>query len=158
MIMIINNKKAVSPIIATILLIAIVIVIATLIFFWFKGFTEEAITKFGNKNIKIVCNDVKFQASYNSGILSISNTGSVPLYSLNLKFSGDGTYSTLSVEQLNIGWDSIGLSPGDAFSGDISSKVSGKTSVKIIPVLIGTSKKGESTYICDEKYGTNLNL
>lgn len=153
-----KDKKAVSPIIATILLIAIVIVIAMLIFFWFKGFTKEAVTKFGNKNIKLVCNDVKFQASYNSGIFSISNTGSVPIYSLNLKFSGSGTHNTFSVENLNIEWDSAGLNPGSAFSGNINSNTEGMDKLTVIPVLIGKSKKGQTTYICDEKYGKKINL
>ena len=67
------NKKGVSPIIATILLIALTIIIALIVFQWMKGFTKEAITKFDGTNIELVCNDVQFEASYSNGNLVISN-------------------------------------------------------------------------------------
>ena len=39
------NKKAVSPIISTVLLIMIVIILAIIILLWSRGFIKEAITK-----------------------------------------------------------------------------------------------------------------
>ena len=68
-----NKKRGVSPTIATILLIALVIVAAIIVFVWFKSMSKEAVTKFGDKNIELVCEDVEFEASYIGGILSISN-------------------------------------------------------------------------------------
>ena len=38
------NKKGVSPVIATVLLIAIVIVIGLIIFLWFRSLTKDALT------------------------------------------------------------------------------------------------------------------
>jgi len=46
-----THKKGLSPVIATMLLIAIVVVIGLIIFLWFRGMTEEAITKFDGTNI-----------------------------------------------------------------------------------------------------------
>src|SRR3989344_4073857 len=78
-----KSKRSVSPVIATILLIALVIIIALIVFQWMKGFTKEAITKFDGTNIELVCNDVQFEASYSNGNLVISNIGNVPIYDFN---------------------------------------------------------------------------
>ncbi|MAG78897.1 hypothetical protein CMI40_00795, partial [Candidatus Pacearchaeota archaeon] len=40
------NKKGVSPVIATVLLVAIVVIIGLIIFQWFRGMTQESIIKF----------------------------------------------------------------------------------------------------------------
>jgi len=108
------KRKALSPVIATVLLIAIVIIIALIIFLWFRGLSEEIITKFGKKNIKLVCADVKFKAEYSSLTLSVSNIGNVPLYDFNLKISGSGSYITKKLKEVSgTNWPSTGLSPGE---------------------------------------------
>lgn len=154
-----KSKKGISPVIATVLLIAMVIVIALIIFLWFKGITEETITKFGQKNIKLVCRDVKFDASYSGGVLSISNTGTVPLYSMKLKISSGGSYITKDLkEELPSDWPELGLNQGASFSADISNieKVQTADEITLIPVLVGTSKEGEKKYTCDEKQGYEI--
>jgi flagellin-like protein len=75
------NKRGVSPVIATVLLIGIVIVIGLIIFLWLRGLTQEAVFKF-DQNIELTCNDVKFSSSYSSGTLTISNTGNVAIYDI----------------------------------------------------------------------------
>ncbi|GAG16261.1 unnamed protein product, partial [marine sediment metagenome] len=105
------KNKAISPVIATVLLVAIVVVIGLIIFMWFKGLSEETITKFGKKNIKLVCNDVKFDASYSSGTgtLSISNTGTVPIIDFQIKKSVAGGYSSVRLSEIGgAGWDELG--------------------------------------------------
>ena len=89
------NKKGVSPVIATVLLIGIVIALGLVVFFWFRSFTQEAVTKFGGENIQLVCNNVQFEGSYSStsttsGTLAISNTGNVPIYNFNVQINGAG--------------------------------------------------------------------
>ena len=59
-----KNKMGLSPVVATVLLIAMVIIIGIIIFLWFRGFTHESITKFGVRNVELVCGDVNFQATY----------------------------------------------------------------------------------------------
>ena len=66
------NKKGVSPVIATVLLIGIVIALGLVVFFWFRSFTQEAVTKFGGENIQLVCNNVQFEGSYSSTYQSIT--------------------------------------------------------------------------------------
>jgi len=156
-----KNKKGLSPFIATVLLIAIVIIIALIIFFWFRGFNEEVITKFQNKNVKLVCGDVSFEAEYNNEMLLISNTGSVPIYDFNIQIKGAGSHITETLKSpLTIGvtnWPSFGLNQGQAFSSSIIISAS-KDEIILIPILIGSSKKGESIYECEEQYGSKITL
>jgi flagellin-like protein len=156
-----TTKKAVSPVIATILLIGIVIVIALIIFFWFRGLTEEAVTKFGGTNIKLVCDDVQFESDYNEGKLLISNIGNVPIYDFDLKISGEFGYVTKSLRNdVSVGWLETGLNQGEVFSGDISSisEISSSEEIIVIPVLVGESKEGKKTHACEERHGHKIIL
>ena len=157
-----RRKKGVSPVIATVLLIAMVIVIGLIIFLWFRGLAEETITKFGKKNIKLVCRDVQFQASYSSNILAISNTGTVPIYSMSIKLSGGGSFTTIDLREENksglIFWPKLGINQGEAYSEDISVYVTGKDEITLIPVLIGKTKKVEKVHTCDEKDGFKIKI
>ena len=89
------NKKGVSPVIATVLLIAMVIVMGVIIFLWFRGFNESAITK-GGTNVELVCNDVIFSADYDSysDRLSIINDGTVSIFNMNIKILKIGSHET----------------------------------------------------------------
>lgn len=151
-----NKKRGISPVIATVLLVAMVVVIGLIIFLWFRGISEEAITKFGGKNIKLVCEDVDFLSDYSAGILSVSNVGNVPIYGIKARVSEQGSYETLDIRDLSVGWPEIGLRQGGTFSGDLSSEFSDAEQVLIIPVLIGTSSKGNQIYVCEERYGQEL--
>ena len=144
------NKRGVSPVIATVLLIGIVIALGLVVFLWFRGFTQEAITKFSGQNVQIVCTNVQFDASYSSGIISISNTGTVPIYDFDLQVtSAGGSYQTLDISQIISGWPKQGLNQGDVFSGDISSYTGSATQVILIPVLRGSTTSGtQQSYAC----------
>ena len=152
------KKKAISPVIATILLISIVVIIALIVFLWLRGMTEETITKFGGKNVKLVCGDVKFEASYSNGILYISNTGNVPIFKINMQIDKGSSFSTITFNTEEDAWPEIGLNQGGAFSVDISSSVENGDEILIIPVLAGSTKEGEKTYACEEVYGERLSI
>ena len=97
------RNKGLSPVIATVLLVGVVVVSGLIIFTWFRGLTQEAVTKF-DQNIQLVCNDVKFEAEYSSdGTLAISNTGNVPIFGFDIKESSESGSSTKSIDLL-IGW------------------------------------------------------
>jgi len=154
-----KRKKAISPVIATVLLVAMVLVVGLIIFLWFRGITQEAVTKFGGTNIELVCNDVGFSSSYSSGILSLSNIGNVPIFGMKLKVTSQGSYQTYDLKDLPGNWPSIGLRQGGTFSsGDLSTTISGASEVLVIPVLIGSSERGEQSHVCDEQYGQELAL
>ena len=151
-------KQGVSPVIATTLLIAMVVVTGLIIFLWFRGFTQEAITKFGGVNVELVCGDVQFDSSYSSGNLLLSNTGNVPIYSFKLKVEKPGSFETLDIENISGNWPKTGLNQGGVFSGDISSSALGAEKITVIPVLRGTTESGAKTHACDEQYGEEIIL
>ena len=154
-----GKKKALSPVIATILLIAIVMVIALILFVWFRGMVGDYGEKFG-KNIQLSCGEVAMDASYSGANVYISNTGNIPIFKINVKISKPGGYQTKYLSEMASNWPSTGLKQGETFSADISSYTTDATSITLIPILIGTSSKGESkkTFVCDEKYGYELTL
>jgi flagellin-like protein len=146
-------KKGVSPVIATILLVGIVIMMGIIIFLWFKNLQKEAITKFGDTNIELVCDEVSFDASYSSGQLYLLNTGNVPIYSFKVKTSEEGSYKTENIEDLTQ-WPK-GLNEGRTFSSQINLDANAEE-IKLIPVLLGNSKKGHKSFVCGEQYGVTL--
>ena len=149
------NKRGVSPVIATILLIAMVIVIALILFLWLRGLTQEAVTKF-DKNVELVCGDIQFDADYSAGRLTVSNIGNIPIYDIKIKILDDKNYETKNLNTLSSNWPNTGLNPGKVFSDDIS--VTGE-SITLIPVLIGRGESGEKSYTCDEsRYGYEIIL
>jgi len=149
-----KQKKGLSPVIATMLLITMVIVIGLIIFLWFRGINEEAITKFDDTNIKLVCEEVSFEASYSNGLLYILNTGNVPIYQIKLKIIGEGSHTTETIEQ---DWPELGLNQGATFATSVSSLVDA-TSVILIPVLIGKSSNGDLPHTCEDRNGYELIL
>lgn len=149
-----NNKRGLSQVISTILLIAMVLIIGTVVFLWLKGMIGEKITKFDGENIELACGKVEFDVSYSGGTLYIVNTGNVAIYRMNLKISEYGSYTT---EELSSGWPDDGLNPGAPFSGSISISDSA-TKITLIPVLRGNVEGRKKNFTCDERYGHEINI
>ncbi|MCL5730239.1 MAG: hypothetical protein M1165_01575 [Candidatus Pacearchaeota archaeon] len=145
------NKRGVSPVIATVLLIGIVIALGLVVFLWFRGFTQEAITKFSGENIQLVCGDVQFSANYQSGQLALQNAGNVPIYSFSIQMnSAGGSYSTGDITTLTGNWPKTGLRSGGTFGGALNFP-SGTTvtSLLVVPILRGSLSNGqEQSYTC----------
>lgn len=146
-----KEKKALSSIVATMLLILITIILASIVFLWMRGITEEAITKFDGTNIKLICEEVKFDTSYDNGTLYVMNTGNVPIYKMKVQTFGTGTQNT---ETLAGTWPETGLGQGGTFSDTIITPNINK--IVLIPVLIGHSSKGDVAYTCEDRFGHEL--
>jgi len=148
-----KSVRGLSPVIATVLLIAMVMVIGLIVFMWFRGLTQEQITKFGGQNIQLVCNDVYFEASYSSsGTLSLLNSGNIPIYNIKVKVSGEGSFTTKNLEEFSDEWANnyaTGLDQGRGFSDEITFD-SSANEIVLIPVLLGNTEQGKKTYVCDE--------
>jgi flagellin-like protein len=152
-----KGKKAISPVVATILLVSMVVMIALVIFLWFRGISKEAVTKFNGINVEVVCADVAFKATYSSGTLYVENTGNVPLYSMKMRVYGTGTYSTTDLHDSSTEWPEKGLNPGSAYSStEFTTAISSATRVFFVPVLIGNSETGQKLYTCQEMYGQDM--
>ncbi|MBS3086898.1 hypothetical protein J4422_04315 [Candidatus Pacearchaeota archaeon] len=150
------QKRGVSPVVATVLLVVMVIVLALIIFLWFRGLTKESITKFGGTNIELVCDDVSFSADYSFGTLTISNVGNVPIFGMNVKIVRSGSHETKEIKVLSTLWPATGLKQGGIFSSDL--QFSGATEIVLIPILVGSSESGEKTHVCEERQGQELVL
>lgn len=151
-----NSKRGISPVIATVLLIAMVIIIGLIIFLWFRGLIEDRGTKFG-QNIQTVCNDVKFEASY-SNILRISNTGNVPIFDMKVKLIGPGSQETVNIKgDLSNKWPGFGLKQGGTFSDSVNIG-SSVNKIVLIPVLLGTADEEEKTFTCNDRFGFEIDI
>ena len=152
-----NKKRGISPVIATVLLIAMIVVIGLIIFVWFRNIIQEEGTKFG-KNVNLVCGDVKFDTDYDfySGTLSIANNGNVPIFGMKIKISGEGSHKTKDLGEISSNWPKLGLNQGGTFLGDIYSETSSADKIIIIPVLMGTSEGRKKIFICEEQYGQEI--
>ncbi len=151
------QKKGVSPVVATVLLIVMVIVIALIIFLWFKGIGGEVIMKF-DKNVELVCGDVQFYSEYNSGQLSVSNTGNVPIFGMKVKVENGGEYQTWDIREISSDWPDKGLNQGGTFSANIGGELGSSGTLVLTPVLLGTSDKGERAYMCNEAYSYQMEI
>lgn len=148
------KKRGLSPVVATLLLIAIVVVISIIVFTWVKSIGGEYITKFnGNnqENVQLVCNDVQFDAQYVTNTITITNTGNVPIYQMKAKLEGSGSHHTIT---LSDSWPKTGLNPGDVYTGSLS--LSGATKLTLIPVLVGQASSGRKTYTCSDSQGKEI--
>ena len=151
------NKKGVSPVIATVLLIAMVIVMGVIIFLWFRGFNESAITK-GGTNVELVCNDVIFSADYDSysDRLSIINDGTVSIFNMNIKILKLGSHETENL--VDYGWPETGLNQGETTSNIIVPLDEEVEEIILIPVLAGKSDKGNRAFVCKEQNGIKISI
>ncbi len=147
-----KNRRGLSPVIATILLVGLVVVSGTIIFTWIRGLTQESVTKF-DQNIQLVCGNVEFEATYADGKIDVSNTGNIPIYDFQVKiYDTSGGYFTKKMKEYS-GWPVSGLNVGGAATLDNVGTVPGQ--VTIIPVLAGTAQSGsQASFTCDEaQYG-----
>lgn len=83
-----DEKKGLSPVIATVLLIVLVVVLASLVFLWARGFVTEQIEKFGVP-IEEMCSKVNLKIALggllNKGLIEISNRGDINVRYLEVK-------------------------------------------------------------------------
>jgi flagellin-like protein len=151
-----RGKKAVSPMIATVILIAIVVVLAMIIFLGMSAWVKEAIVKNlagEEKSVQAYCSEITLTPILNEdGTFGFTNTGNVPIYAIKLKLtqSGTSTVKRISSESSEAGGFPFG--PGSSASLNDYNR-NDYEEVKIIPILIGTGKKsgGTQEFVCPEE-------
>jgi flagellin-like protein len=125
------KKKAISPVIATVLLVVVAIALFVIIFFWIKSFQSESIMKQGT-SIENVCSRVKFNVQSSGTSLSILNNGDVPIQAFKIIYE-DG--SAHDLDEL--------LMPGESRTATCSG------TTKLIPILRGTKGPMEENFACE---------
>ncbi len=144
------KRRGISPVIATVLLIAITLVMALIVFLWFRGINQEAITKF-DKNVKLVCEEISFSATRSGTTVYVTNTGNFAIYKMKAKISSSSSHSTIDIP----GWPETGLNQGEVYSGSITG-LGTNDRLTLIPVLLGKTEKGNKAYTCEERYGLDV--
>ena len=133
----IKNKRAISPIISTVLLVMLVIVLAAIILLWSKGFIKEKVLKF-DKPIETVCSDVSIRTFINEdNSFGFTNIGNVPIYAIDLKTS-EGWSSTIDKIEKIVEAGTSTVIEGHTYNPD--------EEIKIIPILIGKTDSGNIRY------------
>ena len=133
-----KNKKGLSPVIASVLLILLVFVLAILIFTWARGFIAEKVEKFGQP-IDAICSEVQFDVEIiegtNGDTLEVINRGDIDIYRLELKLfkGGNAIFRKFSYKILAGG--SVDGSANLAMENNDKAE-----RVMIYPALIGNPK------------------
>jgi len=83
------KRKGLSPVIASVLMIALVLVLAAMIFLWARGFIGEQIEKFG-RPIDEICGNVDFRIERVGDNLEVANRGDIDIRHLDIKLIKDG--------------------------------------------------------------------
>ena len=136
-----KKKRGLSPVIATVLLIAMVVVIGMIVFLWFRGMSQEAIMKFG-ENIELACNKINLEASFSGNNLVISNLGNIPISGMKVKiYDSEGNYESKVLSGFKQ------LDKGGVSESELS--VDGGTKLFLTPVLTGETKSGTKEYTCN---------
>jgi flagellin-like protein len=147
------NKKALSPVIATVLLISLVLVLAMIIFLWAKAFVPEAIQKNG-ASIDTLCKDVIFTADYSGGTITVQNNGNLPLYNIKVFARGGGSSKEINVTGMPVmvqGSGTFELSP----DADISSS----SELLVAPMLLGeNTAKEQRAFVCSNDFAQTISL
>jgi flagellin-like protein len=137
------KKRAVSPVVATVLLIAVVIIFALIIFLWARGFVEEAVQKKG-KPADQACSEISLETVYinEKNELQITNIGNIPIYGFELKkrYTG-GIDIQHSDKRLGVGQSTnIDIKPEHDYN-----------EVEILPAILGEAKTSKKIYTCKKK-------
>ena len=145
----VKGKRAVSPIISTVLLVMLVIVLASVIILWSKGFIKESLSKeIGGeeKEINQVCSEISASAIINGdGTFGISNNGNVPIYALNVKLINDDGSSNIETLRSTVNTGQSVMIGGENYKTYFG--------VKIIPIILGVSKSTQEIkeFTCPDK-------
>jgi flagellin-like protein len=144
--MVLKQKKAISPVITTVLLVLVAIVLAVIILLWARGLIKEKTMKF-DEPIERSCENLNFLVSLSGDQISVVNQGDTPIYRLDARITSEGSSTVLKSSTLNLiqGFSGV-ISYGEAFTQN------GK--IEIIPVLLGQKEKSKNIeeYPCPEQY------
>lgn len=147
------NKNALSPVVATVLLISLVLVLALIIFLWARASIPEQLEKLGEP-VENSCEDVVLVAEFDSfsNILTILNNGNIPVHSFQI-----GVRKGFSLNYYEGDFTALpSLRGGETINFDLSINApSSGDKIVVVPVLLGkSSKSGElKAFVCDENYG-----
>ncbi|MEK6848742.1 MAG: archaellin/type IV pilin N-terminal domain-containing protein [Nanoarchaeota archaeon] len=132
-----KDKRGVSPVIATVLLILIVLISALIVFMWARGFVAEAISK-NQKPAEQACSELSFEAQKISGnTIQVSNKGNIPIYRFEIKGTSTGKVEVEQTQQT--------LDIGGAIEITLSKTYE---KIEVVPVILGKAGNVKKAYTC----------
>jgi flagellin-like protein len=152
------NKKGVSPVVATVLLIAIVIVLGIIIFLWARGFVSEQAVK-NDRVVGESCRDIDFDADLfncpGTCNLDIVNRGNIPLYGFDVKIRSTGEVLVHEISTTTIG---IGGSTSLALGNTYGITINQGDELNIVPIILGETDSGKVAHTCSDDQGFALRV
>ncbi len=148
-----SDKRGLSPVIATMLLVALTLVLATIIFFWARSFIGEAIQKNG-REISSSCESVAFRIEANTSKIAVENIGSIPIHAVEIK------EKKIAGEIVEIDdFANLGLSAGQTKNVDTPVGLTSGNNIIVTPILLGEDATKKKAYVCDtSKYGVETSI
>ena len=144
------NKKGLTPIIATVLLIAVSLALAVIVFMWARGFIDESILKNG-RSIEDECRNVVFAADYDvsSGNLSVENLAEIPIYGFEIKEKTGGDVVIVNEEA----GKGIGGGESEVLKYDASDAAE---ELIITPILLGEDSASRKKWLCGNEFAQTI--
>ena len=145
-----KDKRALSPIIATVLLVAFVIVIIVIIFIWARSVIKEPIEKFGEP-IERACDRIDWTATLDSGtnMLKVTNNGEVAIYNIKINIDDNGDKVS---EDFSSTDNEFPLTQGQSTKEiALSSYAPSEAIISVTPIIKGTQDGAEKDFTCDKK-------
>lgn len=150
-----KNKRGLSPVIATVLLISIALVLALIIFLWARNFVSENVQKF-DEPIERACESISFRAEADSSALSIVNEGNVGIYGLEVSLKSKGGTASAEASEKTV---LSGRNNDIPFNNNgIDLNVETGDEILVVPRILGQTNKGNVVYTCDSKYGVPITV
>ncbi len=153
------EKRGLSPVVATMLLVSVTLILAVIIFFWARNFIGENIQKQG-RAVELLCDDVNFKAEAYREVtggdmkLFIENLGSVPINGVEIK-EEVAVGEIKKVETIPGGGT---LTAGQTSSFDLSAQIGSGDKIIITPILLGETSTEKKSHICGEEYGVEITV
>ncbi len=150
------KKRGVSPVIATVMLIAIVIILAAIVFLWAQGFLTERSQKFGGP-AEDSCGKINFEveAIDDSGSsedkVYIVNRGNVPIYGVELRKKGTGFIKSVGVFERTITVGDTGFIelPEEFVKGD---------KMVVVPIILTDFGGAKKAFSCEVDAGKEIEV
>ncbi len=139
-----KNKNALSPTVATILMVVLILILAAIIFAWMRGFIRDSVEKNGLTAEK-VCRELKFDAYYNTAgsKLSIVNEGNYAINGFEIKTVSGGNAARIPFY--------YSIAPASALPPYYVLLQEPFESVELFPIILGTPDGKSSVtkrYVC----------
>lgn len=150
-----QDKRGISPIIATTILISLVVTLSVIVWIFLGGFIKELVTK-QERTVETICiEDVAIEAEIGELLQSrliVTNEGNVPLAGVAVQITGTSNGERVSQKHvytcpsgIDVGSTSIAAACPFDFNKDFEAEFPGILAscerVKVIPTLLGVGMK-----------------